>query len=166
MYWSCRDVTRSLYCLSLCSHLLFIFHIQVMLWLVSIICSAIIDFSSWPRHRCIMVLACSFYGQDQIQGCMRHVMSWSVGQSAWMEYITGHNMKFNRTCIPDEALNCMYCIQIFISWVTLHKKLLPLYTRVWIVLCKKTQKSGYVTFSRAWLPVSCPVGIESVCRSH
>lgn len=71
----------------------FIFNVQVMLWLVSIMCSAIIDFSSWPRHRCLMVLACSFYGQDQMQGCTRHLMSWLVGQSAWMEYIMGHNMK-------------------------------------------------------------------------
>jgi len=42
-------------------------------------------------------------------------MSWPVGQSACMQYIMGHNMKFNRTYIPDEALNCMYCIQVFIS---------------------------------------------------
>jgi hypothetical protein len=42
-------------------------------------------------------------------------MSWPVGQFAWMECIMGHNMKFNSTYIPDEALNCMYHIQIFIS---------------------------------------------------
>jgi hypothetical protein len=137
-----------------------------MLWLVLIICPATVDFSSWPRHRCLMVLASGFYGQDQMQGCTRHLMSWPVGQSPWVEYIMGHNMKFNSIYIPDEALNCMYCIQIFISWVTLHKKVLPLYTRVWIVLCKKTQKSGYVTFSRAWLSVSCRVGIKSMYRSH
>jgi len=58
-----------------------------MLWLVSIICSGTIDFSSWPRNRCLMVLACSFYGQDQMQACMRHLMSWPVGQSAWMSIL-------------------------------------------------------------------------------
>ena len=113
-----------------------------------------------------MVLACSFYGQDQMQGCTRHLMSWPVGQAAWMEYIVGHNLKFNSTYVPDEALNYMSCIQVFISWVTLHKRLLSLYTRVWIVLCKKTQTSGYVTFSRAWLSVSCLVGIKPMYRSH
>lgn len=137
-----------------------------MLWLVSIRCSATIDFSSWPRHRFLMVLACSFYGRDQMQGCTRHLTSWPVGQSAWMECTMGHNMKFSSTYVQDEALNCMYCIQIFISWVTLHKRLLLLYTRIWIVFCKKTQKSGYVTFSRAWLPVSCLVGIKSMYRHH
>jgi len=89
--------------------------------------------------------------------------SWTVCLD---EYIMGHNMKFNSTYVPDETLNCMYCIQILISWVMLQKRLLLHYTRVWIVLCKKTQKSGYVTFSRAWPPGSCPVGIKSMYRSH
>ena len=56
-------------------------------------------------------------------------MSWPVGQSAWLEYIMGHYMKFCSTCIPDEALNCMYHIQIFISWVTLYKRLHPICTQ-------------------------------------
>jgi len=42
-------------------------------------------------------------------------MSWPVGQSAILECIMGHNIKCNSTYVPGEALNCMYCIQIFIS---------------------------------------------------
>jgi len=38
--------------------------------------------------------------------------SWTVCLD---EYIMGHNMKFNSTYVPDETLNCMYCIQILIS---------------------------------------------------
>lgn len=73
-------------------------------------------------------------------------MSWLVGHSAWMEYVMGHNMKFNSTYIPDEALNYMYCIHQLSH--TAQKAASTLHQGVYCsVMCKKTQKSGYVTFS-------------------